>query len=281
MSDALFEPAGAGRWTPTDLSRGPWDDRYCHGGPVGALLTRAVEDIDDDPEWHLARLSIELLRPVAVGHPLSVRTEIERPGRKVSLVAAHLTLDDAPADGGDDGTEVARVRALRMRRRTDPLPAGTVHAADAPPGHPETSATTPADWRSEWGLPRGRAFHTEGSEHRYISGSVREPGPVEVWIRLTVPVVPAEEPSPTQRVVAAADFGNGVSAGIAADGYSYINPDLTIHLARPPVGAWVGMRSVTNYGDGVSSVGYAESALYDVEGRIGRSVQSLLIGRAG
>jgi hypothetical protein len=280
MSVALFEPAGDGRWAPTELARGPWDDRHCHGGPVGALLTRAVEGIDDDPEWHLARLSIELLRPVPVGLPLSIATEIERPGRKVSLVAARLTLDD-PAGAGPGGTEVARVRALRIRRRVDPLPEGTVHVDDPPPGHPETSPWTPAEWRSEWRFPAGGAFHSDGCEHRYISGGVSVPGPVEVWIRLTVGVVPDEEPSAAQRVAAAADFGNGVSAGIAADGYSYINPDLTIHLARPLLGVWVGMRSATDYGDGSSGVGYAESALYDVDGRIGRSVQSLLIGRAG
>jgi hypothetical protein len=142
MVDALFESAGDDRWTATDLSRGPWDERHCHGGPVGALLTRAIEGFDDDAGWHLARLSIELMRPVPVGRPLSLLTALERPGRRVSLVAAHLALDD--------GTEVARVRALRIRRGDDPLPVGTVQVGDPAPGHPETSITTAPDWRADW-----------------------------------------------------------------------------------------------------------------------------------
>ena len=55
----------------------------------------------------------------------------------------------------------------------------------------------------------------------------------------------------------------------------YINPDLTIHVARPPAGEWIALRSVTYaYGTGT---GLAESALYDATGRFGRSVQSLLL----
>ena len=57
----------------------------------------------------------------------------------------------------------------------------------------------------------------------------------------------------------------------------YINPDLTVHIARPAVGEWIGMRSVTYpYGSGT---GLAESAMYDATGRIARGVQSLLIDR--
>jgi hypothetical protein len=274
MVDALFESAGDDRWTATDLSRGPWDERHCHGGPVGALLTRAIEGFDDDAGWHLARLSIELMRPVPVGRPLSLHSTLERPGRRVSLVAAHLALDD--------GTEVARVRALRIRRGDDPLPADPVPVGDPPPGHPETSITPSPDGRADWRAAEGRAFHSDGCEHRYIFGGVDEPGPVAVWIRLCVGVVPEEEPSGTQRVAAAADFGNGVSNGVTDERYTFINPDLTIHLSRSPIGEWVGMRSATHYGgDAFVGVAFAESALYDVDGRVGRSVQSVLVGRSG
>jgi hypothetical protein len=279
VAETLFETAGD-RWTPTKLSRGPWDARHCHGGPVGALLARAVErfgdgpDDPDDPGWHVARLTIELMRPVAVGVPLEVRTELERPGRRVSLVGATLWAE---------GAEVARTRALRIRRDEQTLPDGTVHVDDPPPPDPETSPTSPARWRAGWVTNSDTAFHSHAVEHRYVTGNIDVPGPAEVWIRLVVDVVPAEEPSGLQRVIAAADFGNGVSAGVD-DGYSFINPDLTVHLARPAIGEWVGMRSHTHYGEAVDGggfvgVGIAESALYDGDGRIGRSVQSILVSR--
>ena len=266
---SLFEPAGQRRWVPTELARGPWDPRACHGGPVSALLARAVERIDDDAEidWHVARLTVELTRPVPVGRPLGLSTEIERPGRRVSLVAAVLT---------DDGTEVARVRALRIRRQEIALPDDTVRAADDRPGPPESGRIQPTVWADD-----GRvAFHRDACEHRFVEGDWGL-GPATVWITLLVPVVPGEEPSGVQRVAAAADFGNGISAGLPQE-FLFINPDLTIHLQRPPSGRWVGLGATSHYGTADPSLvscgtGMAESALYDVSGRVGRSVQSLLV----
>ncbi len=46
---ALFEPVGADGWMATELARGPWDPRHCHGGPVSALLARAVEHVETGP----------------------------------------------------------------------------------------------------------------------------------------------------------------------------------------------------------------------------------------
>ena len=92
-----------------------------------------------------------------------------------------------------------------------------------------------------------------------------------------VPVVPGEEPSPLQRVAAAADFGNGVAAPARFDELRFINADLSIHLHRLPVGEWVCLDSVMWLSD--QGVAQAESALHDEEGPIGRSLQSLLLER--
>ena len=110
---------------------------------------------------------------------------------------------------------------------------------------------------------------------RFAEGGWDVPGPVGVWIRLAVPVVAGEEPSGVQRVAAAADFSNGVSASLDHDQFLFINPDLTIHLLRPPVGEWVGMRTASRYA--TSGAGLAESELFDAAGRIGRSCQSLFV----
>ena len=75
-------------------------------------------------------------------------------------------------------------------------------------------------------------------------------------------------------MVATADFGNGLSWVLPAS-WLFINPDLSVHLLRDPVGEWICLASRT-LPSGVG-VGLAESALYDGEGRIGRSVQSLLL----
>ena len=146
------------------------------------------------------------------------------------------------------------------------------------PIHPDS----PGDGRTiavRLGHRGGIAFHTHACDHRFAEGGWDEPGPVAVWIRITKPVVDGEVPSGVQRAVAAADFGNGVSRGIDAERFLFINPDLTVHLLRPPVGEWIGMRTASYYGvDGRSTgAGMAESALYDERGRLGRSVQSLFV----
>jgi hypothetical protein len=114
-------------------------------------------------------------------------------------------------------------------------------------------------------------------EVRQVRGSWTESGPAAVWFKLLYPIVGGEEPSPLQRVAAAADFGNGISASLERGAYLFINPDLTIYLHRSPVGPWVGLDACTaTEPDGV---GMAESALHDEQGRIGRSMQALLVDR--
>jgi hypothetical protein len=129
------------------------------------------------------------------------------------------------------------------------------------------------------GRRRHIAFHRDACEHRFTEESWDGPGPVGVWIRLRVPVVPGEAPSGVQRAAAAADFGNGVSGGLPFERFTFINPDLTVHLLRAPVGEWIGMRAASYYGTSTASTGagFAESALFDADGRVGRSVQSLIL----
>ena len=233
-----------------------------------AHCSLAVEHATPDSpvDWQIARLSIELTRPVPVGRTLTVSTEVERDGRKVSLIAVRLHDGDA---------EVARARSLRIRVKQLALPDDVVQPLPDPPGTPDHATAQ----RVSWAIDDHIAFHTDGCEHRFTEGAWDAPGPVGVWIRLRVPVAPDEVPSGVQRAAAAADFGNGVSGGLPFDRFTFINPDLTVHLLRPPVGEWIGLRAASHYGTDAASTGagFAESALFDVEGRLGRSVQSLIL----
>jgi hypothetical protein len=150
-----------------------------------------------------------------------------------------------------------------------------VQPAPDPPGSPNDGVAQPVTWAVDDHI----AFHKNACEHRFTAGTWDGPGSVEVWIRLLVPVVPDETPSGVQRTAAAADFGNGVSGGLPFDRFTFINPDLTVHLLRAPVGEWIGMRSASHYGTPAASsgAGFAESALFDSDGRLGRSVQSLIL----
>lgn len=270
MSKALFDQVDDNTFVATDFSRGPWDPTACHGGPVAALIVRAVEQLDSSqPTWHIARMSLELTRPVPVEVPLTVTATLERPGKRVSVVDAVLT-------AGDD--VVSRMSVQRVRIADIELPDEIPIGGPPPLAHPDTAR--PQNFISRFGSDV-IAFHSDSCEHRYIeggassAGTVAPQGPVALWCRLAVPLLSTEEPTGVQRVAAAADFGSGVSAGLPYDDYVFINPDLSIHLARPPVGDWVGMRCESHYAG--TGTGFADTALYDLDGRVGRGAQSLFV----
>ncbi len=261
--DAIFLP-DKGRFVPTPLARGPWSPEAQHGGPPAALLARAIARHDGGDDMIVARLTVELLRPVPLT-PLAVETTVLRPGRRVQLVVASLRAGD---------TEVARATGLRMRCATLALPPDLPVSPTPPPG-PESGAAALPPWHHTLWEP---AFHKDGVEHRFVAGSFERPGAATDWIRLRVPLVAGEATLPIARVAAAADFGNGVSWVLSRnDGYEFINPDLTIYVHRVPVGEWVCLEAVTY--PQPQGVGLAESRLWDEAGMIGRSLQSLLLDR--
>ena len=268
MEHALFTATGDGGFVPTDYGRGPWDPGHMHGGPVGALLARAVEGVPDGGEpLEVSRMTIEILRPVPL-EPLVVTASVLRPGRKVQLVEATLT-------HAGTGVTLALARALRIRTADVPLPhddptVGPLLVPEPAPGSPETARRERSSRATD-----GVSFHVDGVEQRFTDGAWIDLGPVTMWSRLLTDIVAGEPPSALQRTVAAADFGNGVSRVLNFDEHVFINPDLTVHLLRPAVGEWIAMRTKSHIGPNGS--GMAESELYDRTGRIGRSVQSLLI----
>ena len=103
LPPAMFLTDGDG-FVGTALARGPWDEGAAHGGPVAALIGRAVERYDPDPTLVTVRYTIELLRPVPLAG-IVVRTTTVRPGRRVRLDEAELSDSfDNPIDAepGDD-----------------------------------------------------------------------------------------------------------------------------------------------------------------------------------
>jgi Thioesterase-like superfamily len=254
--EAFFVPAGR-RYAPSELTRGPWDPGAQHAGPPAALIGRELERCEPSAGTRLGRVTFEILRPVPL-EPLEVQARVARPGRSVELLEAVLS--------GPDG---ALMRATAWRLRTAAVELGAALAADPPPPRPEAGAPAPFfDTGTELG------YHT-AMDYRFVRGSFLEAGPATVWMRMRQPLVAGEEPSPLQRVLVAADSGNGVSAALDWRRYLFVNTDLSVHLFRPPAGEWVCLESTT-YPD-PSGVGLADTALWDERGRIGRAAQTLLV----
>jgi hypothetical protein len=257
VPDALFIPSGRPQtFTATELARGPWDPGAQHGGAPAALLMRAFEQLPAADGLQLARVTYEFLRPVPIGE-LELRAEVIRPGRRVQLSGASLSAA---------GVEVVRARALAVHTVQVGVPA--TPPAPAPPG-PETGQP------GEPTTPHRPMFAPDAIEIRFVDGTFAGRGPSTAWFRLRGEVVPGETPSGLQRLAAAADFGNGISATLSWDDYLFINPDLTLYVERPPVGDWICLEARTILA--ADGVGMAESVLYDERGRVGRAIQALLV----
>ncbi len=254
MPDAIFDTEGDA-FVPTDAALSPWSDRQLHGGPPAMLLAREIEAYPAEHPMFVTRMTVELLRSVG-RTPLHVRSRLLRPGRKVQLVESSLWSGEH---------EVARMTAVRIRTAQVDVP-----VADDPPPHEPPDALHL--WEGGW--REGHAYHLLGVEIRSAVPPTNRP-PGWAWFRLKLPVVAGEEPTPLQRVCAAADFPNGISFVVDPRRTTFINPDVTIYVQRLPAGEWVLVDARTwlePHGTGMT-----EGGLYDRSGRIGRSLQSLIV----
>ena len=270
--DALYELAG-GTVVATAYTRGPWDPNHQHGGAPAALMMRAFERTEPEPSLALTRVTYELIRPVPLG-PLSVDTRVVRPGRRVQLLEG--TICDP------DGTEVLKARALRVRRA--PLSSGAEQSVDRHGSEAAAGAVAaPASWSGVGesgfgeigGASGGTLFPGDGMEIRFVAGEFFAPGPATAWFRLKVPVVAGEQPSGLQRMAAAADFPNGIATELDWSRYVFINPDLTLYVEREPIGEWIALAAAVRVVEG--GAGISQAVIYDEQGRVGRSLQSLFV----
>jgi hypothetical protein len=254
---AFYEPDGE-LYLATELTRGPWDAGAQHAGPPAALLGRELELLPEADEFQLGRLTFEILRPIPIA-PVRLSSRILRPGRRVQLVEAELSVD---------GEALMRATAWRLRIAAVDLPPESVAPGEPPPG-PEQGGD-----RGFFPTDQEHGYHS-AMEVSFISGGFMEAGPATVWLRMRQPLVGDEEPTPLQRVLVAADVGNGVSSTLDYRRFLFINVELTVHLERMPAGEWVCLEATTR--PQPSGVGVADSVLSDRDGRIGRAQQTLLI----
>ena len=256
---AFYVPEAPG-YRATELTRGPWDAASQHAGPPCALLGRELDRAGLLGPGRLARATFEILGPVPIAR-LTMTAQVVRPGRSVELVEG--TMSSA-------GKPVLRARAWRIRT-VAPLAFQAVTPEPHPVPGPEEGAEGPF---FETGHDVG--YHT-AMETRFVHGSFIEPGPAVAWMRMRVPLVEGEEPEPLHRLLVAADSGNGVSSPLDYREWMFINADVSVTLRRHPAGEWVGLEAST-YAE-TDGVGMSDTRLHDEHGMVGRSTQSLFVGR--
>src|SRR3954454_8939835 len=90
--DAIYRVDG-NRVVTSPNAAGPWDARMQHGSAPSALAVWAAEAIPTREPMQIARVTVDLMRPVPVA-PLTIETAILREGRKIQLCSVRLSVDD-------------------------------------------------------------------------------------------------------------------------------------------------------------------------------------------
>jgi hypothetical protein len=255
---ALYEPTDDG-YLATALTIGPWDPGLQHAGPPAALLLREAERTSGIDGGQTVRLAYDIFAPVPVG-PVHVRTSVVRPGRRIELLEAVLSAEDE--------RPLMRLSAWRMRSRTDG-PSPDVPAAHPAAAGPEQSRREDAAFFSE-----EIAYH-RALDWRFATGSFNSPGPASAWTTPHCTLVAGEPMTPLQHLLVMTDAASGISAELDWTKATFANVDLLVSLHRPPRGEWLGMDAVTTLGG--TGAAQCNAVLFDAEGAIGRSAQSLFV----
>jgi acyl-coenzyme A thioesterase PaaI-like protein len=247
--DAIFRVDG-NRVVTSPYAAGPWDPGMQHGSAPASLVVWAAEAIPTPVPMTIARVTIDLMRPVPVA-PLTLETEVLREGRKIQLCAVRLRAGDAIVVGAT---------VLKIRTQQLVLPPEVADLAVELPG-PDEAPEEKANFSSS-------PFVT-GISMRAARGSFGVPGPGDR------PLIEGSPVSQAMRAVVAADFCNGTSAVLDFRKWTFINADLTVNFARQPVGEWILLDAESWIGP--DGAGIATARLAGTRGYFGRAIQSLVI----
>ena len=267
METAFYEQVDADSYVATPATIGPWSADAQHGGPPSALAARAIERHEPDPRQRLARVSVDILRPVPIGK-ISIKTRTVRPGRRVTLVEAVLEAD---------GHEVMHARGWRIERQDGHVP--EIEEGDRPVWLPPPGVGSAPDifTRHQHGYLTMIEWRFNADDYD-IAGQVPDGRQARVrsaWTRARIPLLAGEETSPMSRTLLVADSGSGVSAALPVAEYTFVNVDLTVISQRDPAGEWLLLEASTVIG--ADGTGLASTRLSDKQGSFGRGLQTLIV----
>lgn len=263
--DAIYRREGE-LYRPSEWAGGPWSPLHQHGGAAAALLARGALAASRETGLRVARLTLDLFRPVPM-QPLRLVRRFARQGKRIALVELALLHEE---------NEVTRASALLLRERAELAPGWSSGGDLAPPG-PE--ACEPVEF-----MPR--AYRARIPPGFHLSLELRMARATEAplaWLRTPLDVVEGEPTSAFERAAAISDLCFGVGAraqlrrGWLGDDLArvrFINVDSTLYFERDPEGDWFALCPTRIHDD--RGTGVAEVASCDLRGRYGRTLQAIL-----
>lgn len=242
IEPAHFTLDGNGEYLPTQYAQSHWGDDHLNGPAVVGLAARELELHCGSTEFLPTRLTVDLFR-AARGVATTVVPRLVRDGRRVRSAECELC---------QHGRAVARATLLLYRRSV--APPGRLWSAPMsfPYPSPSDDTTLTRVGSDDGGWSRSPGEHQNVSRKRFYNQAIE--------------VVAGEKTSQFVRAVMAAEATSLVT-NLGTRGVGYINGDLTVALARLPVGDWIGVQADSHWAaDGVA-VGTA--TLFDQTGAFG------------
>ncbi|WP_067677825.1 acyl-CoA thioesterase domain-containing protein [Nocardia miyunensis] len=199
---------------PEPCAASGWGADHMRGLAISGALARETERTLGTLGRHdlrPARWTVDMFRSATM-QPSVTSATVLRNGPRVCLIDTVLSQDDEP---------VARASALCLRPSV--TPDGTVWSGGTSPTAPELPAPTDDRERLYLDPEHGWGGWTDGFQH-----SARK----QIW-HFPIPVVHGETLTPFQLAATVADLTNLI-ANFGSGGLEFINPDLTMTIARLP-----------------------------------------------
>jgi hypothetical protein len=241
---------------PTDMARSMWSDNQMHGVAVSGALARCAEQaVRSAGRTDLVgvRSTVDLFR-AATMDPCLLTAEVVRESPRLCLVDVTLTQGER---------RVARAGALFLKPTTSAP--GEIWSPSERPVPPPEDIAPPTD---EPHVPF--FFSSAGWSQNF--GEHQDASRKQSW-NSAIPVVAGERPSGFVAAAAVAD-GASLVTNWGSGGVEYINTDVTLTLAREPVGLQIGLSAVDRIEQDGIAVGTA--AVFDRTGPIGTAVVTSL-----
>ena len=272
-TSAVFTPGGSdsvsdeGSAIPTGYAESLWAPGTLNGPAVCALAAHRVERRFGEDGFRPARFTIDMFK-VAREVPTFTRGRLVRAGGRIRAAEIDVVqrTDPDPGSGSQDEVLVARATAVFLRPSQNPPGDRWQRPADAVTFRPPTEDIGDSDvmsrFSSEVAGPESEpVWNTDMGEHQ--NGRRKR-----LWSH-PLPTIDGETTTPFVRAVTGAE-STSLITNWGSTGIGFINCDLTVELARLPVGEWVGVEADSHIEHGGLSVGTA--GLFDSHGMFGMGI---------
>lgn len=257
VPNAHYVRTGEHSFRTTVHTQGAWSPLEQHMAASSGLLVHEIERNHPREDVLPVRFSFDILGFIAGGE-IEVHTRVLRSGKTIELLEATMS------SGGRDCIRLSLWRLKTSDTRD-------VAGGEIEPLTP-LEECEPLDMSEVW--DGGFIGSLEGRVAR-----APRPGSGAGWLRIGNDIVAGEQSSNTARFIGAVDSANGLAPRVEIGPWAFPNVDLSIHMFRAPVSAWVGLDVNVEFGG--DGVGLTHSELFDEQGPVGRVAQALTVRRMG